>query len=247
MPLSLKRFSGDSRVVSQITETFRQRGMVLNRDAGGSPFIRLTERHLQPERVLSARRRSDLKRAQRRAESFGRVAHQILTPSPDTLKPMLDEAFQIESAGWKGKTRTALRHDPIRRAIYSRYARAACAKRMLRMFFLRIGATSAAMQIAVEHDDRLWVLKMGYDERFARCSPGTLLLSKTIRYAAAKGLRSYELLGHEEAWTRPWTTEARPCVRLDAYPFKARALGALASDAMTIGGRRLRQAVRGRG
>jgi CelD/BcsL family acetyltransferase involved in cellulose biosynthesis len=246
-PLSLKRFPGGPRLLSQIVEAYRQRGVVLTRDPGGCPFIRLTDRHLHPELVLTSRRRSDLQRAQRRAEGLGEVTHEILTPSPGELQPLLEAAFRVESASWKGRARTALSHDPLRRAFYGRYAAAACAKGMLRLCFLRIGEARAAMQLAVETGGRFWLLKVGYDERFARCSPGTLLLAKTIRYAAATGLRSYELLGHQESWTRPWAADAHRCVRLDAYPFEARGVGALASDAATIGGRRLREAVRGRG
>ena len=44
------------------------------------------------------------------------------------------------------------------------------------------------MQVAVETGGRFWLLKVGYDERFARCSPGSLLLLETIRHAATTGV-----------------------------------------------------------
>jgi len=67
-----------------------------------------------------------------------------------------------------------------------------------------------------------------------------------IRDAATRGLRSYELLGDVESWTRPWTNTVRPCVRLDAYPFERSGVGTLASDAAAAAGRRLKDVVRSR-
>jgi CelD/BcsL family acetyltransferase involved in cellulose biosynthesis len=246
-PLSLKRFPADSLTLAALEDAYRRRGLVLRREAGGCPYIRLSERHAEPERQLSSRRRSDLRRAQRRAESLGEVAHEIFTPSPTELGPLLEEAFRVEAAGWKGEAGTALSRDPVRSAIYSRYAAAACAQGILRLCFLRIDGHAAAMQIAVETGDRFWLLKVGYDEQFARCSPGSLLLAETIRRAAVRGLRSYEFLGHADSWTRAWTGDERHCVHLEAYPFEARSVGALASDAAAAGGRLLRGVVRGRG
>ncbi len=46
----------------------------------------------------------------------------------------------------------------------------------LRIAFLRIAGRPVAMQIAVERAQRLWLLKIGYDEEYARCSPGQLLM-----------------------------------------------------------------------
>jgi CelD/BcsL family acetyltransferase involved in cellulose biosynthesis len=246
-PLSLKRFPAGSLMLAAVADAYRQRGLVLSREAGGCPYIRLSERHAEPERELTGRRRSDLRRAQRRAESLGDVSHEILTPSPAEVDPLLEEAVRVEAAGWKGTAGTALAHDPVRHAIYSRYAAAACSQGILRLCFLRIGGRAAAMQVAVETGNRFWLLKVGYDEQFARCSPGSLLLAETIRHAATRGLHSYEFLGHAESWTRPWTRDARRCVHLEAYPFEARGVGALASDAAAVGGRRLRNVVvRGR-
>jgi CelD/BcsL family acetyltransferase involved in cellulose biosynthesis len=244
--LSLKRIPADSPGLRAVAAAYRKRGVVLNREAGACPFIQLSERYAEPEGELSARRRSDLRRAQRRAESLGEVRYEILTPSPAKVDSLLEEAFRVEAAGWKGRAGTALAHDRVRRAFFGRYAMAASTTGILRLCFLRIGGQTAAAQIAVETGNRFWLLKVGYDEQFARCSPGSLLLAETIRYAATAGLRSYEFLGHAASWTRPWTQDERSCVHLEAYPFQARGVGALATEAAAVGGRRLRGVVRGR-
>jgi CelD/BcsL family acetyltransferase involved in cellulose biosynthesis len=245
-PLSLKRFPASSLALSAVEDAYRKRGLVLNREAGACPYIRLGERHAEPEQELSGRRRSDLRRAQRRATQLGKSSYEVLTPSPAELGPLLQEALDVEAAGWKGRARTALAHDPTRRAFFRRYATAASSKGILRLCFLRIDGRAAAVQLAVETGDRFWLLKVGYDERFARCSPGSLLLLETIRYAASRGLRSYEFLGDAESWTEPWTQEVRPCVHLDAYPFERWGVGVLATDAAAAAGRRLRHVVRSR-
>jgi CelD/BcsL family acetyltransferase involved in cellulose biosynthesis len=96
---------------------------------------------------------------------------------------------------------------------------------------MNIGGRTAAMQYAVECGERFWLLKIGYDEHFARCSPGLLLLRHAISDAARRGLRSFEFLGGNEAWTQVWTQETREMVTLRAYPFKPLAMIGLAADA----------------
>ncbi len=245
-PLSLKRFPAGSLALAGVEDAYRRRGLVLSRDAGACPYIALGEQHREPEQTLSARRRSDLRRAQRRAARLGEVSYETLAPSPAELEPLLEEVIGVEAAGWKGRAGTALAHDPKRWAFFRRYAAAASSRGILRLCFLRIGGRTAAVQLAVETDDRFWLLKLGYDERFARCSPGSLLLLESIRQAATRGLRSYEFLGDAESWTRPWTQTVRPCVRVDAYPFERSSVGKLATDAATAAGRRLRDVVRSR-
>ena len=40
----------------------------------------------------------------------------------------------------------------------------------------------------------------------------------TVRWAAERGLRTYEFLGGREPWTDRWTEEIRPCVEVQVYP-----------------------------
>ena len=232
LPLWLGRIPAESSTVSAMTEVWRGRGIVVRRPAAGCPWIALDPRWCEPEPPLEPRRRADLRRAQRNAEKIGPVSCQIVAPAPGELDQLLDDAFRVEAAGWKGREGTALASDTVRGAFYRRYAAAACRQGILRLCFLRIGDRTAAVQLCVESEGRFWLHKIGYDEAFAKCSPGMLLLRDTIRYAARQGLDSYEFLGAPEPWIRPWTDRLRPCVSLRAYPIRARSLATLLRDAV---------------
>ncbi|HLH32332.1 MAG TPA: GNAT family N-acetyltransferase, partial [Terriglobia bacterium] len=83
---------------------------------------------------------------------------------------------------------------------------------------------------AVRAADRFWLLKVGYDEKFARCSPGILLTVKTIQYAASIGLKSYEFLGKPEPWTTQWSDHNRECISLRLYPYTPSGMLGLAGN-----------------
>ena len=240
-PLELKRIPSNSPAVAALEAAYRGRGVVRRQPVGGSPWIPLDESWAQPEMRLEAGRRSDLRRARRHAEKMGAVAVEIVTPAGADLPYLLGEAFQVETAGWKGAHGTALAVDPVRGAFFRRYAERACAQGTLRMCTLRIAGQAAAVQIAIESGARFDLLRAGYDERFARCSPGMLLTAETIRYAARRGLGSYEFNGDVEPWTKIWTRNEHACCCLRAYPLSPRGTWALAADARRVAFARIRR------
>ena len=235
-PLDLKRVPVDSPIVAALEAAYRGRALVRRRPIGGSPYIPLDESWLEPEMRLESGRRSDLRRARRHAEKLGAVETEIVVPTPAELPQLLDEAFQVEAAGWKGAHGTALATDPLRGDFFRRYTARACAEGVLRFCMLRIGGKPAAAQIAIESATRFDLLRAGYDEQFSRCSPGMLLTVESIRYAASRGLRSYEFNGDVEPWTQLWTRHEHACCTFRAYPFTPRGAAALLAD----GSRKLR-------
>lgn len=236
LPLRFWRIPADSAVVAELRHAYRGRGIVRCRPGIGCPYIPLDDTWADPDRQLDARRRSNLRRARRIAEEMGPVTVEILSPRPADLGPLLQEAYAVEAAGWKGHSGKgeALVRQTHEGEFFRRYAAAACEREILRLCFLRIGGRAAAMKLAVITGGRFWLLKMGYSEEFERCSPGTLLLAETLRYAARSGLRSYEFLGGDESWIRAWEPLSRPCVSIHTYPFTARGAAALAHDARAV-------------
>lgn len=242
LPVRLARVPAGSPTIPAMQRAYRGRGVVIRRPVKSYPSIPLDPSWREPEQHLTPRRRSDLRRAQRRAQALGKVRFELHTPTPAEVMPLLEQAFAVEEASWKGRACTALSLDKARGRFFRRYAAAAAERGILRLCFLRIGTHAAAMQIAVEHARRFWLLKMGYDEALGRCSPGMLLLLESVRRAAEAGLEAYELLGTTAPWTRVWTQVERPCVEIRAYPSSARGVWQLASEGARFAVKQLRGA-----
>ncbi len=230
-PLSLDRVSGESRFIDALREAARGHAFVSVRPATPCPTIALDQSWCTPEARFNSGRRSDFRRATRRAAEYGAVSCEMLSPAPHQFDALFDEAVAVEAASWKTEAGSALAADTARERFFRTWFRAAAARGELRIAFLRIDGRAVAMQLAIESLGRYWLFKIGYDEAYSRCSPGTLLMLHTLGWAAERGLSGYEFLGNAEPWIAElWTSEARDCVRLRTYPFNLRGAVALAQD-----------------
>ncbi len=244
-PLDLDRVPAASPLIPALREAMKGRGWLRLRPAAPCPRIELDPTWGEPESRFNAGRRSDFRRATRRAAEFGAVAFELAAPTPEQFDTLFDEAIGVELQGWKRQAGTAIASDPGKEAFFREYLRSAAEAGTLRIAFLRIDGKAAAMQLAVEWAGRYWLYKIGYDEAYARCSPGTLLMLHTLGEAARRGLRGYELLGEAEPWIAElWTREHGACLRLRTYPFNLRGAAAFACDALAWTGRRMGRAGR---
>lgn len=233
-PWVLERVATDSPSLDAFRRAARGHGVVFERPRGPCPFIALDESWREPEQHLNPGRRSDLRRARRKAQGIGPVRTEVLVPSLDELPRLLDVCFDVEARSWKGDAGTALTHDTQRAAFYRQYAHAAANDGVLRICLLHIGDHVAAMQLAVQQGRGFWLLKVGYDAEFAASSPGNLLMRDTIRHAVDQGLASYEFLGRADAWTRVWTQTERAHVSLRFYPLSLPGIAALSADGTRV-------------
>lgn len=229
-PLLLSRLPLESPTYRALRRPLGVRTRVRTRGEDAMPVIDLAGLRGDADGVLTARRRSDLRRAERRARSRGDLAFELLAPGAEDVDALLAEALDVEARGWKGAAGTALVSDALRLPFYRRYAHDAAAAGTLRIAFLRIGGHAAAMQVLVELNGSLWLLKIGYDGEYARCSPGQLLMLETVRYAVGRGLSTVEFIGSAAPWTRTWAPRERPCAFVDVYPLRAASLPAAAYD-----------------
>lgn len=228
----LDRIPLDSPTVIALHNVYQEDAWIVTRPNGSCPYILLNQNWTEPEKQFNAGRRSDFRRAQRKAEKMGQVSYEILSPTPDLVEPLLDEAFQVEAHSWKGEEGSALSLDNMRGDFYRKYAVAASQQGILRLCFLRINGQAVAMQIAIEYASRFWLLKIGYNANIAQCSPGHLLMLHTLKYAATRNLKSYEFLGDSATWTKVWTEEERPCVQIRVYPHSINGAATLGANAI---------------
>jgi len=235
-PILLPRAPETSATIDALRAAVGRRGVVRVSSGSGHPTIELGDDWREPGGGLSSSRRSSLRRARRRAEQLGELSIELLSPAPHEVGPLLDEAFAVEARSWKGAAGTALAQTPTLAGFFRRYAAEAAARGILRLEFLRIDGSAVAMQLGVEWQQRIWLLKIGYDESYAPASPGQLLLAESVADAARRELDSYELLGTAAKWTEPWAPLVNPCAEVTAYPATRHGYVSLAE----VAGRRLR-------
>jgi CelD/BcsL family acetyltransferase involved in cellulose biosynthesis len=241
IPVRLGHHPTDTPFLEHLARACRGRAqlVVSPQPMGAMPRIRLDDTWAEPESHFSSRRRSDLRRMARKAAALGKVTFDIIMPQPAELDRLLDEAFDVEAQSWKGGAGTAIKQNHRIEAFYRNYARRAMEAGILRLCFMRIDGKAAAMQLAVEHENAFWLIKVGYSDAFKEASPGNLLMRETIRYAAQKGLKSYEFLGKEADWTQLWAGDARPIATVRTYPFNYRGLTAFLQDGIAVLQKRL--------
>jgi len=229
--LELPRLPAGSPLIPAIQAAMRGKGLVTVRPADPMPTIALDASWQDPAAHFNSGRRSDFRRAARKAAELGEISFEMRAPVPAEFDALFDEAVAVEGRSWKRGAGTAIAVDRVKEECFRRFFRWGAERGLCRIAFMRIDGMAVAMQMALEWGDRYWLFKIGFDEKFARCSPGNLLMLHSIGRAAASGLVAFELLGNVEPWIATfWTQDRHDCVRLRAWPYNARGAAAFAVD-----------------
>lgn len=196
----------------------------------GSPWIPITMPWADYEKTISSKDRYTLRRARKRADGLGQVEFEVRRPTPGDVQGCFNELARIESLSWKEKNGTSLGSYAPLNKFFSRYMLSAAETGTLRVNFLTIDGSAIAFLMGVEHSRRYWVLKISFDESFAHCSPGVMLMHEVIHRAFESDLEAFEFLGTDEQWLHVWTNDVRKHVGIHLYPFSVGGLLKLGSD-----------------
>ncbi|MES9830444.1 MAG: GNAT family N-acetyltransferase [Candidatus Thiodiazotropha sp.] len=231
VPTLLGRLSTDDHSIDVFSELASKRGLIFKIPNTGSPYVEICSSWDDYFQQLSSRRRQDFRRARRRLSDQGEVSVDFYCPDQTKLNRLLEDVFQVEQANWKGRNKSAVNYRPDLKRFFTVYCRHLCQSGDLFVSTLRLNRQMIAVQLLAQHANRWWVLKIGYDERWAKFSPGMQLMFETIREAFKRNLTAFELLGTEEKWIDIWPHKTHQFTTLVYFPFNLRGLGALIAEA----------------
>ncbi|HMD13427.1 MAG TPA: GNAT family N-acetyltransferase, partial [Bacteroidota bacterium] len=217
-PTILKRLISFSNESNMIGDRWKSLQWIQMKTCTASPWLPINSPWKDFEKSISSQRRYTLRRARKRSEEMGQLEISIISPDEHSVERYLEELFRIEASGWKHREGTSLQMNCQLRNFFQRYSFVLARQKKLRFGILRIGDRAVAAQLAVEFAGRYWVLKIGFDEEYARCSPGILLMHESVRYAFEKGLQAFEFLGSDELWLQMWTDQTHRFVTYRSYP-----------------------------
>lgn len=231
VPIVLARVPAGSLLEATLRMLAPYNGIVLGIKSASAAYVESRGSWEEYFRSISGQRRYDYQRKRKRTEQLGQVAVRIERPdSRVDLQYMLEDVFRVEGAGWKSRFGSSLLSNERIRKFIVRYSEMACERGVLRVCFLEVNGSPIATILGVEAGQRFWVLKIGYDERWARCSPGIQLTMETIRYAFEHGLEAYEFLGSEEPWQAMWPRLRHDLITIALYPISFNGFRALSGE-----------------
>jgi CelD/BcsL family acetyltransferase involved in cellulose biosynthesis len=157
---------------------------------------------------LSAKFRSNLRNRLSRLMKIGSPSLEVLTDRR-AIEAASEEAYRLESSGWKREAGTAISSDPAVHRFYTALIERGTAAGWLQLLFLKVGDRRIATSYGACFDQRLFLFKTGYDPEFATGAPFKILTSLAIQHACDQGLVEVDFLGDAEPWKLEWTSTSR--------------------------------------
>ena len=198
---------------SQTHHTFRELAAAEGLRTGiwrssDSPYLAITGSWDAYLNSLSAKFRSNLRNRLSRLTKLGPASLEILTDRR-AIEAAAEEAYRLESSGWKTDAGTAIASNPEVHRFYTSLIERGTSAGWLQLLFLKVGDRRIATSYGACFDNRLFLFKTGYDPEFATGAPFKMLTSFAIQEACARGLTEVDFLGDAEPWKLEWTSTSR--------------------------------------
>lgn len=210
---TLAAFEGGTSLPFPVTNEFRSVGA----------FLQVGDDFDGYRAGLSGNFRSNLNKAARKLEQLDGVSFEFLQGA-DAGPEHLSRFMRVEDASWKGREGTAIARSQELISFYETLTRHLAEAGWLQWHFLEADGKTIAGNLAIECGDTIVVWKLGYDEAYRKCSPGSLLFEALVRTATASRQCSEINLMTDMPWYDNWQMEKRRYFRLRVYPRRPAAL-----------------------
>ena len=180
--IELPLFPAEGRVYQLLVDEIRRRSLLTFQDyCMTRALLRVRESgdaYLQE--ALSSNRRRDYKRKEKRLAELGKLDYRVLESAHD-LPAWIAWFLQLEASGWKGAGGTALACTPANLAFFHEAAEVAFRQGQLHMLGLFLNDKPIAIRCNFLSGQGSFFYKPGYDESYAKHSPGALVELQNIQ------------------------------------------------------------------
>jgi hypothetical protein len=153
-----------------VTDTFER--PMLESLLDGPGYLRQT---------VSRAHRKDMRRQWNNLAKEGALAYDVAR-RPDEIRLRMEEFLALEASGWKGRERTAMIMDRFRAAFAREAVTNLAEADSVRIHTLDLNGRAIASMIVLLMGGEAYTWKTAYDERYAKYSPGKLLLAELTEW-----------------------------------------------------------------
>lgn len=135
---------------------------------------------------------------------------------------MLQQFFDFEESGWKGRKGSAINCHPETRAFYNEIARVGAECGYFCLHSLVANGTIAAAAFSVVTQDCFFPLKIAHNEALRRGGPGHLLFNAIVAECVERQIPQLFFGGTDERYKALWTRETVPLLRAFVFSLDLR-------------------------
>ncbi len=167
---------------------------------------------------LSKKQRQNIRTGRNRMSKDGEFASVHLRGSSVTEAELLG-CLEVEARGWKGREKSAIVCSKELTKFYVQVAKAAADEDQVQLSQLRFNGTVVAFNLLVDVAETSYLLKVGYDEDYARYSPGVVLFDEVIAESARRNnCDRIDMLDPVSSWKERWANATNRRYTLVYYP-----------------------------
>jgi hypothetical protein len=162
--------------------------------------------------------RTNMRKQRSKLEAEGTPPRLETLTRPDDVAAAIADYGRLESAGWKAGRGTAVEAGNDQGRFYTAMLREFCAAGRGRIWRLKFGDKTVAMDLCIESDDTLVILKTAYDPEYRNVSPAFLLKQDAFQQVFDEGrVRRIEFYGKVMEWHTRWTEQSRRLYHANVY------------------------------
>lgn len=205
--LEINRFPDTSKLLNAINGGFMKRACSVRQDSYGA-FLPVPSDFAAYRNGLSKNFKSNLNKAINKVAKLKEVAYRFDDGRAE--RPEDFAAFvACESSGWKGAAGSAIAKSPQLLGFYATLVKRLTAAGWLEWQMMTGDGTTLAANLAIRLPRSVIVWKLGYNDAYSRCSPGSILMEELVkREAAAKQLDEINLTT-DLPWYDNWEMKRR--------------------------------------
>ncbi|MBI3894993.1 MAG: GNAT family N-acetyltransferase [Acidobacteria bacterium] len=207
--LLLCQVPSDSRTREEIARLAAQENLHYGQWCSAhSPYLTVQGTWENYFKQLHSKHRANVRRRLKRLSELGEVEMERIS-SEQPLESALEEGFRIEGAAWKDRNGTSIHAQPESRFFYTKLGQRFLRQGWLQLCFLTVGGRRVAFHYSLGYNNKVYLLKPGYDPEHAACSPVNLLCFLFLQKAFDNGLGEFDFLGVDDEWKLQWTRMTR--------------------------------------
>jgi len=162
--------------------------------------------------------RQNMRKQRQKLAEEGVDARLDVLADPADVADAIRDYGSLESAGWKAESGTAIAADNAQGRFYTAMLEDFCRRGAGRIYRYSFGGKVVAMDLCIEGNGTLVILKTTYDEQQKRFSPASLLHQDAFQGIFAEGrIRRIEFYGKVMEWHTRWTENARMLYHANYY------------------------------